>query len=350
MFFTIIIFIFILGLIVFVHELGHFLAARRAGIPVKEFAFGFPPRLWKLKRNQTTYAINLIPLGGYVKLAGEDEESEDPKAFPNQPLRKRAAVIVAGVVMNFLLAWFLFTIWIGASTLVKLQNQVVVASTIKGSVAQQVGIQPGDLVVTVNSTSAVSATETAETIKNMRGQSITFTVKRFARERTFTAQLPDVQTPLGISLIDTGSQSISEQERVWWYAPWYGLQFFWEVVSVNGQALWGLVTGIFSGSGGEATSGVVGPVGIVAMLSQVMNLGILHVVRFIGVLSLAVGLFNILPFPALDGGRLIFIGIESVFRRRVAGRVEGAVHAAGFILLIVLFLAITYRDIVRLLS
>ncbi len=350
MFFTIILFIFILGLIVFVHELGHFLAARRAGIPVKEFAFGFPPRLWKRTRNQTTYAINLIPLGGYVKLAGEDEESEDPQAFNNQPLRKRALVIVAGVVMNFFLAWFLFTIWIGASTLIKSQNQVVVASIVKGSVAEQVGIQPGDLVINVNSTSAVSATETAEVIKDMRGQSITFTVKRFAKERTFTAQLPDAETPLGISLVDTDSQGTLEQGRVWWYAPWYGLQFFWEVVSVNGQALWGMLAGIFGGTGGEATSGVVGPVGIVAMLSQVMNLGILHVVRFIGVLSLAVGLFNILPFPALDGGRLLFIGIESVFRRRVAGRVEGAVHAAGFIILIVLFLAITYRDIVRLLS
>ena len=116
--FTILLFIFVLGLIVYVHEFGHFLAARRAGIPVKEFAFGFPPRLWARKKGETTYAINLIPLGGYVKLVGEDEDSQNPKAFNNQNKRNRTMVIVAGVIMNFVLAWVLFSRWIGLASVI----------------------------------------------------------------------------------------------------------------------------------------------------------------------------------------------------------------------------------------
>lgn len=346
---TIILFIFILGMIVYLHELGHFLAARRAGVGVKEFAFGFPPRLWARRRGDTTYVINLIPLGGYVKLLGEDEQSQDPRAFSRQSKRVRAQIIVAGVAMNIVFAWVLFSFWMGLSAVVKQPNYVVVTTVAARSVADDIGIRGGDLLVAVNAQRVELSKEGAETIKAQRGQTIAVTIKRFGRQKTFTAQLPAQEVPLGVSLIDTNAPS-DIPNPPWWLAPYYGLLFLWDVLTANAVALWDLFRGLVTGGGGEATSAVVGPVGIVALLSQVISLGALQVVRFVGLLSLAVAVFNILPFPALDGGRLLFVGIESVFRRKISERIEAAIHAGGFLLLLGLFIAITYRDILRLLG
>jgi regulator of sigma E protease len=418
---AIIIFIFVLGLLVFVHESGHFIAAKKGGIKVEEFAFGFPPRLfafrvqrirrlkeldtheeikfeiddmksganekiketiteeidtskksrtiwnWKfawgpksvskllesgLKNNQTIYGINAIPLGGYVKLFGEEgTHLKDPKSFYGKPLGSRFFVIVAGVLMNLILGWILFSVGYSIGLPVtatnpstipnaKITTDIIVSDALPNTPAKSVGISKGDIITGANSTTFATADNMTKFTKANMGKSIILDVKSYGSVKKIPVTLSkNSDAPLGVSILE--SQKIKVP---FWQAPWTGLKEVWNIIVAIFVAL-GSFFGTLFKTGHASGTGVVGPVGIWFIFQTATKLGFSYILQLTALISINLGIINILPFPALDGGRLIFWLIELIRRKRITPRIEGIVHSIGFALLIILILVITFRDI-----
>ncbi len=341
-----ILFIFILGLLVFVHELGHFLVARAAKIKVQEFAFGFPPRLFSKLSGGTNYSLNLLPLGGYVKLLGEDERSRDKGSYSSKPPATRLTVVLAGVVMNLFLAWLLLTIWFAITIIRPPTSAVVIGQVIPGSPAAAAGLIAGDLLIKTDGELVSTAQDLARFTREHQAQAVTFTVRRFGNTVTKQITLTNLPAPLGVAPVDLGA--LPEGLNVY-LAPVYALSEIWGTIVANTRFIY---QAVFSIAGGPKVEGeLAGPIGIFGILSQMVSLGPLYLLRFIANLSLLVGFFNILPIPALDGGKAAFIAVELVSRRKlIREQVEQAIHFAGFVLLIGVLVLVTYQDIVRLVT
>lgn len=356
---TLLVFIFILGLLIFVHELGHFLTAKRNGIKVEEFAFGFPPRIFAFKRGETEYALNLLPFGGYVKMLGEEEdaaasEKKNARSFAHQSVWVRSKVVVAGVLMNVILGWLLFTFgfMIGMPPVVTPPEQIPFAETTRKvaiagvadqSAAQKMGLEPGDIVTGFNEQPVNDKDQLAELAKNHKGQEVTLTVERSGETRDVKGTLASEDPALGVRLGD----DLSVQLPVWW-APIYSV---WETMKATGQIFVGIL-GFFKDLvvKQEVPAEAAGPVGIFYYTRGVLELGFSALLNFIALLSLNLAVLNILPIPALDGGRLLFILLEKFNKGKkvINQRIENIAHLIGFILLIALILTITYNDILRL--
>ena len=351
---TILLFILIFGLIIFLHELGHYLVAKREGMVVKEFAFGFPPRLWSTMKNGTRLSLNLLPLGGYVSILGEEEASEKPGSFTTFSPWARLRVVVAGVVMNALLAWLLLTLWFWLTPLAPKIDAIAVAAVQEDSVAEQVGIKANDLIVSAAPTADSQAVTTfrsdvalREYTQAHKGESIRFVVRRNGTEQPIVATLGVGEVPLGVSIVDVGKEIPSIP---WWQAPIAALGEMWASTVMTFSFFGSMIAKLFGQGGGQVSiDSVSGPVGIFTFLQQTVSLGAPFVVRFAGLISLAVGIFNILPLPALDGGRAVFLWFEGIFgKRALSHQVESWLHAAGFAVLILLILVVTYFDIQKL--
>ena len=343
---TAIIFILILGLIVFFHEFGHFAIARAVGIKVEEFAFGFPPRLASFLRRGTRYSLNLLPLGGYVRLLGEEKPSASAKSFSAKPPAVRLVVIVAGVAMNLLLAWLLLTVWFAVTITKPPANAVVVAQVLGGSAAQKAGLLPGDLISSADGKSLSSAEGLAAITAQRAGQTIDFEVRRFGRTVTKRVELGLPPAPLGVAPVDLGKLPESYRAEL---APFYALAEIWATIAANAVFIGKVAASLVSDIRVEGE--VAGPVGIFGVLSQMVSLGPLYILRFAASLSLLVGFFNILPIPALDGGKAAFVFSELVSRRRlVREQVEQTIHFVGLVVLLSLLVVVTYQDIVKLVT
>lgn len=351
---AIIIFIVILGIIIFVHELGHFLAAKRAGMRVDEFGFGFPPRIFGLKRGGTIYSINWIPLGGFVKIKGENgEEARDADSFGAKSLWRRIIVILAGVTMNVLLAFVLFTGGylfgvpqaidvIPAGAIVS--NQTVrIGDVLIGSPAAKAGIMPGDIIETWNGTAVNGSDALRKDIRESTGD-LELKIKRDGVGKIVPVT-PEVLKEtgargLGVELIDVGTIRFP-----WYLAPVRGAETTLAAIGTIVVSFWGLIVGIFSGKG--LSSDVSGPVGIAVITGEAVKIGFRYLIEFTALLSLNLAVINAIPFPALDGGRFLFLIIEALRGRSVSRKIEGIVHQIGFVLLMLMILAVTYRDLVR---
>lgn len=360
---TILLFILIFGLIIFLHELGHFLVAKREGMTVREFAFGFPPRLYSVVRGGTRFSINLLPIGGFVNILGEEEASSAGGSFTKQTPWSRLRVVVAGVVMNLLLAWFLLTIWLWAAPFSPAVDAIAVASVVKGSVAEQSGIKVNDFIVSGDDVRFTSDVALHEFTASHKGQPVSFVVRRNGSALTIPATLGQNEAPLGVSIVDIGKEI---PHVIWWHAPWDALVEMWGSIVMTLTFMGSLVSFVvmkivafFGGLVGTAVNqptnqsqlldSVSGPIGIFSFLRQTITLGPAFVVRLAALLSLAVGMFNILPIPALDGGRAFFLFFEGIFGKRVVShQVESWIHAAGFFVLIALIIVITILDIKKL--
>lgn len=351
---TIIVFIIILGLLIFVHELGHFLAAKRAGVKVEEFAFGFPPRIWSIKRKGTVYAINLIPLGGYVKLLGEEEDikgekaSHDKGSFVEKPVITRIWIVVAGVLMNFILAIVLMTIGfsIGMTPLVgdpatmkgEKISKVMVAYVVPGSPAATAGIEANNILNGFASTSDLQ-----NYTRSHVGQEVEISVSKNKQIQNLKVKLSeDTNAPLGVSIVPL---TIVKQS-----VP----QAFVTSITETGKAIGALfgflgsiIKNVFTtGNVGEAGANVVGPVGLFNFTAQAIKIGWIYVLQLVILLSINLGIINIMPFPALDGGKVLFLALEGLFRKKVIrAEIENIIHLVGFILLILLLVATTFKDI-----
>lgn len=353
----ILLFIIILAVLVLIHELGHFLAAKRNGVLVEEFGFGFPPRIFGIKKGETLYSINLIPIGGFVKLYGEEyHEEKDPaktlkdRAFVYKKPWQKAEIIVAGIVGNFLLAWalisFLFTQGVPTPT-----NKVIVDNVQQNSPAHVAGLKEGDQIVKIETPKGSYQLNSSDQLirlsKEFGGKQIVLLIKRDETEKpvsiTPRKNPPKGQGPLGVLIT-----SFVEKKYPWYQAPFYGLMhafdISYKIVSELSKTIFQLIT--FKKPSVE----VAGPIGIAQFTGQAIKFGKNAVLELLALLSLNLAVINILPFPALDGGRLTFVLYEWVTRKRVNKTVERYVNLFGIVVLLSLALVISIRDVARILK
>ena len=323
-----------ISLLILVHEWGHFIAARIFKLRVDEFGIGFPPRLFSKKKGETVYSINVVPLGGFVKIYGENpslgrEVADHKRSFTHQPAWKRAIIISAGVVMNFIFGWVVISaiLFIGSPSLILVD---LVASD---SPAELAGLQQGDQI-----TGFTNADEFVKFIGDNKGKEISLNIKRNKEEIT-TSLTPRLNPPknegsLGVALRDAGVPSHGFIESI--------NKGFLSSVAIVGAVFVGLYQAIFS------PQNILGPVGIFDVAVSTGDLGLIYLFQFLALISLNLVVLNILPIPALDGGRLFFIMIEKIRGKRFTSKTELTANAIGFSFLIILIILITFKDIIGL--
>lgn len=328
-----------LVLLIVAHEIGHFLAAKAYRLFVHEFGFGFPPRLWGRKVGETEYTVNALPLGGFVRIAGEDDDGDGKipaeRLLMNQSPWRRVVVIGAGVAVNAVLAWVLLSIVFAIGT----PRVVVITAVEDGSPAAAAGIVANDLVLGYASTQAF-----AEAARSRAGATFSFDVRRGSEQvRVETApRVPDDAHPgaLGVSLVEGGIE-----RSPLWRAPWDGLKAAASLAVATVAGFWDLVANLFRGT---VPSDVVGPVGIVTTAGQVSSVGLVYLVQMLAVISVNLAVLNLLPVPALDGGKLYLTVVEAITGRKMPRWLEIRLTAVTFVLLIGLMLLLTARDVLRL--
>ncbi|MDP2629637.1 MAG: M50 family metallopeptidase [Candidatus Harrisonbacteria bacterium] len=335
--------ILIIGIsaLILLHELGHFLAAKSYGIRVDEFGFGFPPRLFSIKKGETEYSFNLLPFGGFVRLYGEHaaqlegQKVDQNRSFTHQSARKRLIVIAAGVAVNFILGWLILS----ASFMIGASQSVVITQVLEDSPAVEAGLQVGDSLIDFQA--AESFTQFANT---HRGEAIEINISREGERQSLvlTPREDESLPAIGVGLTEAGLA-----KRGFFQALWDGLALSVQAMAQIIQALGRLVADIFGA--GKITEGIVGPVGIFGVASDLGGIGFVYLLQLIGLISLNLAVLNSIPFPALDGGRFLFILIEKFKGSRLSMKFEMAANATGFILLLLLMVAITARDIIQLL-
>jgi regulator of sigma E protease len=352
---NIIVFIITLSILVLIHEFGHFLAAKRRGVLVEEFGLGLPPRIAGIKIGETIYSINFLPFGGFVKLYGEDSEEGinqklKSRAFAYKNNWEKVLIIVAGVVGNFFLAWLLFSYLFTQGVPVP-TNQVKIEKVASGSPAEKVGIAPGDVIKKIiskqdNKTYSLSSGADLITItKKYSGKEIILVVKRNNQEinKTITPRLspPPGEGPLGIVI-----NSFEEKKYPWYQAPFYGLIDSLKITyKIFAELLKTILTLL---SFQKANVDVAGPIGIAYYTSEIIKFGKNAYLEFLALLSLNLAVINLLPFPALDGGRLAFVIYESITKKKIKKELERNLNLIGFIILIFLAIMISINDIIKL--
>jgi len=379
----------ILGFLVFIHELGHFLCAKKFNIKVTEFGFGFPPRLYGFKYGETLYSINLIPIGGFVKMVGE-EDPTDPRSFANQSVIARIIVLSAGSFMNVIVPIVIFT------TLLILPHDTISGEVTIGGIAPQSpaqisGLREGDVILKIDDIPVNNHTELIESIKKSRGEPTKFLVRRTRNitgmqtspefssteviELTPRTEIPKLKVVTEVSdssrevslnsakayqsslkigdtltqgsvgiLIGTLNPKITQQQL--------GI---WDAVSTSIEKIFLVVTSTFSGVTNWISEGndpgFAGPIGIAQVTDQVAEIGIAPVFELMALISISLAIVNMLPIPALDGGRLLFVLIEATRGgKRISPKTEGFIHMAGFAVLIALIILMSYIDITRIIT
>lgn len=404
---NIIIFLIILVVLVVSHEFGHFIVAKKAGMRVDEFSFGFPPKLFGIKRGETSYNFNLLPLGGYVKIYGENgdvEEEKDEKivkeirveeiitetidkdgevsiteteeikenikidndrsrSFVSKPKYKQAMVLIAGIVMNLLVAWILLSIGLmsgmpsSVSTTpkdIKLTNEsVMITGVANDSPAEKAGLKIGDKIISLNtendSTLLLSSNFTTETvqsfIKEHQNDELDISIERNGLNEDISVtpeKMNGEDTPkVGISMDMIGTLKLPFGKAVW------------EGLKSTVMMTWGTMVGFYNlitkAFVGKANiSSLTGPVGIVGVVGDAASFGFVYLLSFIALISVNLAVINLIPFPALDGGRLLFLLIEKIKGSRIKPEIAGWTNAIGFGLLMILMVIITYHDVIKL--
>lgn len=347
------------ALLIIVHEFGHMWMARRQGVEVEEFGLGLPPRLIgkKFKGSKTLYSLNLIPLGGFVKLKGETASDRRPRSFGRAPFSGKAKILLAGVAMNILVAFALLTVlgWVGLPQIVpnqfsisgdehQLKRAVTVAGIVDGSPASQLGIKSDDELLAIDGQPLRSSQQLLDYLKTKPQPKVALTWRR--EREIFNRSFELKKNTQGI--LQLGVYPYDEViNRYSWSAPLVALgvvaQLSWLTLLGIGQ----LAANLFAGRGGEALEGVVGPVGLFMLLSNTGELGLIYLLVLIVVISVSLGVVNALPIPALDGGRLAVIGLFRALKKPLSSKIESAIHGFGFVALIILALVLSYFDAVR---
>lgn len=349
MFWSILVFFLVLSLLVIVHEFGHFWVAKRNGIWVEEFGFGLPPKLFGKKIGDTIYSINTLPFGGFVRLHGEmteDGVTKPKMAFINKSLWAKTAVIVAGVIMNFLLAVVAFGIVYSFTGIQKDTKEVKVLNISTNSPAQDAKLLVGDIVKKVDGQEVKSVSEFISKIEDKKGKKVKLELQDRVVTITPRANPPAGEGPLGVTITNTETYFAPVWQRPF-LGAYYGTKeaLFWCKNVVNGFI--SIFTDLFQG---KSPKDVSGPVGVFAVTSEVAKTGLLPLINLIGIISVNLAVLNIIPFPALDGGRLLFIIIEAIFGKKVAPKLEGVIHSVGMAILLLAILAITIKDVRGLIS
>ncbi len=362
---SIILFIIILAALILVHEFGHFIVAKRAGIRVDEFGIGFPPRLFGKKKGETIYSINWIPFGGFVKIFGEnpnDESVNGPdkeRSFVRKSRITQMAVIGAGIAFNLFFAWFLISVSfmsglpapVDAFPNYTLHNpEVVVTSIHENSPAGEAGFLRGDVITHLSrgeeSVSVTAITDVQEfiTAQGVNPVSVQFERSGALQEVTLTPVTGLVldRPAIGIAMDMVGTIRLPVHQAVV-----EGGKTTFEIV---GKMALGFTTLVGDAFRGDANlSQISGPVGIVGLVGDAASFGFVYLLGFTAFISINLAILNLIPFPALDGGRLLFILIEAIKRSPISPKFANAANAIGFVMLILLMLVVTYSDIAKLL-
>ena len=350
MFGSIIIFIVVLSILVLIHEGGHFFAAKKIGVWVEEFGLGLPPRAWGKKVGDTIYSLNWLPFGGFVRLHGENLEDTITKpgvAFLHKGKLARAFVIVAGVIMNLVLALFAFSVFYTFAGVPRDLGYVRVDEISKGSPAEEAGLALGDVIKNAGGEAVTQNDAFIKIIDDHKGQEVVVTYERGGEEHEAKV-IPRENPPAGEGALGVAISSSEIYFPPVWQRPIYGAYYgFKEAIFWGGAVISGLRGLVVDLIGGRVPQDLAGPVGIYQVTRETASLGILPLINFIGVLSVNLAIVNILPFPALDGGRLMFIIFEAITRKRVTPKIEAYIHAFGMGILLLLLLLITFFDVKR---
>lgn len=359
---SIVIFLLILAALIFVHELGHFIVAKKFGIRVDEFAIGFPPKIWSKKYGETTYAINSIPFGGYVKIFGENpnEESmtgpDSARSFINVSRLKQAVVLVSGISFNILFAWIILSISFmsGLTTSVRdsyasyvKDPHVIIIASQTDSPARLAGFVGGETIISLEADGKKINTAKVEEAQNFIAKSngaikINYKQGNELKSATVTATegLIEGKKAIGIAMDTVGTVRLPAHK-----ALFEGARL---TVGITENVAIGLYNFVFDAFRGKADfSQVTGPVGIVGLVGEASSLGIVYLMSFAAFISINLAVINIIPFPALDGGRLLFVAIEAIRRKAISPKIANALNGAGFALLILLMLVVTYKDVIK---
>lgn len=353
---TIIIFLIVLAVLIFVHELGHFLVARWCGIRVDAFAIGFGPKIFSKKVGETTYGLNLIPFGGYVKIFGENPDDESingpdkVRSFVNKSKWQQIIVLAAGVVFNFIFAWLLIVISFSSGVPASIDSypeyrdqmrdpHIAITFVNKGSPADKAGLKAGDEII------ASSVEDVQKNISESKDKGTVIDYRRggvVSKANVIAEQgIVEGKYAIGIAMDNVATLQLPIYKSVI-----EGFKFTLHMISATFTGFTDLISGIFKGTAN--LSQVTGPVGIVGLIGDAAKLGFTYLMMFTAIISINLGVLNFIPFPALDGGRILFVLIEAIIRRPIKPVVANTVNAIGFGLLILLMVVITYRDILKL--
>lgn len=362
---AIVIFILILGFLIFIHEFGHFISAKKMGVRVEEFGLGFPPAIWKKKKGETTYSLNIIPIGGFVKLYGEEggeEYAKDSRSFVSKSPLKKAIMILSGTIMNFLLALIIFYFLLGIGGFKAQlplifdyefpfgtqQDFAMIMGVAEDSPAQKVGLKAEDIILKGNDQEIKNSSQLIEFINQNKGKEVTLTLREARTEEIEEIKvIPRFEPPknegaLGVSLGDVAEIRYEKPlEKIF-----SGFLHSFNLSHFTFVGLGYYIKASFAQRDVEplATS-VVGPVGILAITKITLQQGINQVLLFLALISLALVLVNILPIPPLDGGILVFIILEAITGRKIPSKIEKRIQQTGFILFIILFILISFKDL-----
>lgn len=381
----------IIGILLFIglvvlHEFGHFLAARRNGVEVEEFGIGFPPRAWKRKtKHGFIFSLNWLPIGGFVKLKGENDAATAPGSFGAASFGTKTKIMLAGVGMNLLAAFVIFTAlaWIGMPQLIEnqytvksdtkvLQRDVLVGYVEKDSPAAKAGLKAKDRLISINGPSVieylgkdgkevlsrdygpsdnhvntiVSASQLPEITKKYAGQKVSVVFEREGKRHAATVTLRNDKQAKGRAYLGLAPAEFT-LTRATWSAPVQALGIMWQFTEATFKGLGTALAALFQGDTATASQQVSGPVGIIVVLKDGSLLGYQFVLLIIGIISLSLAIMNVLPIPALDGGRFYVLLLSRLFRRKLSKDMEERIVGASFVFLLLLIVLITIVDVKR---
>lgn len=340
---TIIVFLLILGLLIFVHELGHYVSARMVGVKVEEFGIGYPPRIFGIRRGETLYSLNIIPLGGFCKLLGE-ENPEEPRSLASKSALARLFVLSSGSLMNAILPIVLLTIAFMIPRQVAV-GDVLIEEIAPNSPAEEAGLEPGDTIISINGNEVRNIGEVIYETHLGLGDITTLEIVGADSSLRKVELIPRWDPPegegaMGVALVLTNVEEVSESYPFWEAVP--------KSATTLVQTFELLRNEVRSWFAKGAAPEVGGPVAIFQLTGEANEAGPSYLLQFAAFLSINLAIINLFPLPALDGGRIVFVFLEVARRgKRVSPRTEAMVHLVGFIMLITLMVVITYVDILR---
>lgn len=348
----IIIFVLALSILVLVHELGHFFAAKITGVKVEEFGLGLPPKIFSKKWLGTVWSLNWLPIGGFCKLYGEDGDGKGKDAFNNKNPWKKGLIVLGGVLMNLVLAIVIFSTVYTILGIPVTSEKVKIIEVAGNSPAEKAGLKVGDWVEAVDGVNVKSPEQLTAEVAKYKGKKVEIKVQSLNSKQENIIEVevrtnpPAGEGSMGVAISNT------EMQKVKWYQFYKGIgagfkeAYFWGKIIATGvgQMVWGLVTG-------HVPKDVSGPIGIFEATSSIKkNQGMLAVIHFFGIVSVNLAIVNILPFPALDGGRIIFVIYEIITRKKANQKFEVLVNNIGMIVLLTLVVVITAGDVLRLIK
>lgn len=363
------IFLLVLGVILFiclviVHEAGHFIAARRGGVEVEEFGIGFPPKIWgkkvKTKKSKFLFTVNALPLGGFVRLKGENDAADAPGSFGAAPFGTKVKIMLAGVGMNLITALLLFTFLaltgmpkliddqftVKSDTKVTREVKIIADDVDKDEPAAKAGVQKGDRIVAIDGQKISHTGEVGDLAKDKAGQTVPVSVERDGQQQEINVTLNQENKGNGYLGVGT-TQSGIQLQRSTWSAPVVAVGLTGQLTEITFKGLGTAISSIAQGEGKKASEQVSGPVGIAVILNEGSKIGINFIIFIIAILSLSLAIMNILPIPALDGGRLFMLLVARVIKKPLTKEMEERITIAGFVALMGLFVVITFVDIQR---